>query len=73
MNSKELASSLDIMYSDRIEEVCKSGITIYSKPYSLSEIQSQLDEWAVQGKLIILKPLAECDDMEICVKLLTWI
>ena len=37
---------------------------IYSKTVDEEVVQNQLDQWAAAGSIKILKPLAECEDME---------
>lgn len=68
-----LASSLDIMYADRIRDVDKKSISVYSKPFGEEEVQSQLNVWASEGKIEIIKNLVDCDNDEYCIRLLTWI
>lgn len=73
MRADVLASGLDIMYADRIGEAYKQTVMAYSKTFDEEAVQSQLNQWADSGFIKIIKPLAECEDMEPCIRLLGWI
>lgn len=73
MEKNVLASGLDILFADRAYEIEKQTVMTYAVSSDSEEVQTQLNEWSAEGKLLILKPLTECDDMEKCIKLLTWI
>lgn len=61
------------MYADRLINIYKVDIMTYSKSSDESIVQSQLNRWAETGLIEIIKPLAQCEDMEPCIKLLGWI
>ncbi len=61
------------MYADRLTDIFKIDVVTYSLCSNLVEIQFTLDKWQNKGLLKILKPLAECEDMEPCIRLLGWI
>jgi hypothetical protein len=73
MRTNSLASGLDNMYADRVGEAYKQTVMAYSDTFDEEAVQSQLNQWADSGLIKIIKPLAECEDMEPCVKLLGWI
>jgi len=61
------------MFADRIKEAYKQTVMTYSKTSDEVAVQLQLNEWEKNGYIKIIKPLAECEDMEPCIKLLGWI
>lgn len=58
------------MYYDRIVDVSKGTICIYSESTDDSSIQTQLGEWEDAGHLVILQPVKDCADREPCIRLL---
>jgi hypothetical protein len=73
INYRELASGLDIMYADRVREIFKFDVMVYARTVDEYAVQEQLKNWQEAGCIEIIKPLAECKDMEPCIKLLSWI
>lgn len=73
INFRELASGLDIMYADRIREISKFDVMVYARTLDGDAVQEQLKNWQEAGCIEIIKPLAECEDMEPCIRLLNWI
>ena len=72
MGKEALASILDNLYADRVENVEKFTIMTYSKA-SDQEAQEILNEWAQAGYIEIIKPLSECEKMEPCIRLVSFI
>jgi hypothetical protein len=73
INYRELASGLDMLYADRVRDIYKETIMNYSRTFDECSVQNQLQNWEEAGCIQIIKPLAECEDMEPCIKLLGWI
>ena len=73
MRKNVLASGLDNLYADRVDCVSKFTIMTYSMTSNEDEVQAQLNEWAEAGYIEIIEPLAKCEKMEPCIKLLAWI
>lgn len=71
MRSDILAAALNNLFWDRVSEVSKRTIEIYSKTKVLNTIESQLKEWERSGYLQVIKPLAACKDNEPCIRLLS--
>jgi hypothetical protein len=57
------------MYADRVVLILKEAVMVFSKQ-SEEATQQQLDAWAAQGVVEIVKPLADAGWKEVCVKLL---
>lgn len=59
------------MFWDRVSEVSKGTIIVYSRTDDLDTIQSKLYDWERAGYLQILKPIKNCERMEPCIRLLS--
>ena len=64
---------MDGLYADRAYEVERRSILIYSESHEVEEIQLYLDQLAKLGKIEIIKPLDECEEMDKCIRLLGWL
>lgn len=58
------------MYYDRITEVSKGTILVYSRSNDEIKISHKLREWENAGYLTVLKPIHDCMDQEACIRLL---
>jgi len=72
MGKMALASVLDDLFAERVRQVVKSTIIIYSK---MSELEAQkiLDQWEEKGFLKVIKPLSLCKSEEHVVELISFI
>lgn len=57
------------MYYDRITDIFKIDIIVYSGTDEINAIQEVLNDWERSGYLIILKPINDCMDREPCIRL----
>ena len=73
INKRLLKNGLDGLYADRVYEIERRSILIYAESYEVKEIQSYLDQLAELGKIEIIKPLDECEEMDKCIRLLGWL
>jgi hypothetical protein len=58
------------MYYDRLTDIFRFDVIVYSRTDNLEEIQKQLNEWENAGYLTVLKPIHDCMDQEACIRLL---
>lgn len=72
MGKKALASGLDNLYADRVRIVERFTILTYSESTEI-ETQEMLEEWQSSGFIKIIKPVSECEKMEPCIELLSFI
>lgn len=70
MEESVLSRALTNMFINRISNISRRTIFIYSNFTAIDEIQRILDNWAHEGHIKILKPIDECEDMEPCIRLL---
>jgi len=70
---KELASGLDAMYADRVDQVYKKTVMMYARTFDEKSVQEQVNNWSEAGCIEIIKPLSKCEDMDPCIRLLDWI
>jgi hypothetical protein len=71
MRETELSKGLNNLFNDRIRDVTKKTILVYSRTEVETEIQNKLDEWAKLGFIEILKPIVEANSFEPCIRLIT--
>jgi hypothetical protein len=69
MRKDILMEALNYLYDDRVYKVYKKTILTYSRA-TIEESQTMLNELEKAGYLEIIKPLAECEDLEKCIRLI---
>jgi hypothetical protein len=70
METEVLIRALNNMFWDRVSEVTRRTIEIYSHTNDLNLLEVQLKEWEHAGYIQVIKPLAVCCEKEACVRLL---